>query len=97
MKQSASSQDRTIVFSSFPRRIPDNAESPVRDEMAGCGPYEEEPSMDSSHVSALHLKHAGLERQIHEELNRPMPDIVVVQTLKKRKLRLKEVIAASVN
>lgn len=53
--------------------------------------------MDSSHVSALHMKHAGLERQIHEELNRPMPDIAVVQTLKKRKLRLKEVIAASVN
>lgn len=46
--------------------------------------------MDSSHVSALQLKHAGLERQIHEELSRPIPDAVLVQGLKKRKLRLKE-------
>ncbi len=46
--------------------------------------------MDTSHVSALQLKHAGLERRIEEELNRPMPDIAVVQTLKKRKLRIKE-------
>jgi hypothetical protein len=46
--------------------------------------------MDSSHVSALQLKHAGIERQIHEELSRPIPDAAVVQGLKKRKLRLKE-------
>lgn len=46
--------------------------------------------MDSSHVSALQLKHAGIERQIHEELSRPMPDAALVQALKKRKLRLKE-------
>lgn len=49
--------------------------------------------MDSSHVSALQLKHAGIERQIHEEMSRPMPDAVLVQALKKRKLRLKEEIA----
>ena len=36
------------------------------------------------------LKHAGLERQIQEELSRPMPDNAVIQTLKKRKLRIKE-------
>jgi hypothetical protein len=48
--------------------------------------------MDTSHVSALHLKHAGLERQIQEELNRPLPDNAVVQTLKKQKLRIKEAI-----
>jgi len=60
-------------------------------------PIEEEPSMDSSHVSALQLKHAGIERQLHDELSRPMPDIAVIQTLKKRKLRLKEEIVASIN
>ncbi|KPH60256.1 hypothetical protein ADT71_20885 [Novosphingobium sp. ST904] len=49
-----------------------------------------EPSMDSSHVSALQLKHAGIERQIHDELSRPMPDAVMIQALKKRKLKLKE-------
>lgn len=46
--------------------------------------------MDSSHVSALQLKHAGIERQIHDEMSRPMPDAALVQALKKRKLRLKE-------
>ncbi|WP_260924493.1 YdcH family protein [Novosphingobium sp. 9] len=49
--------------------------------------------MDSSHVAALHTKHAGLDRQIHEEMIRPMPDNGVIQALKKRKLRLKEEIA----
>ena len=49
--------------------------------------------MDTSHVSALQLKHAGLERQIQEELNRPMPDNAVIQNLKKQKLRIKEAIA----
>lgn len=46
--------------------------------------------MDTSHASALQLKHAGLERQIHQELSRPMPDDALVQELKKRKLRIKE-------
>ncbi|SFF87111.1 hypothetical protein SAMN05518801_102343 [Novosphingobium sp. CF614] len=46
--------------------------------------------MDSSHVSALQLKHAGIERQIHDEMSRPMPDAALIQALKKRKLRLKE-------
>jgi hypothetical protein len=46
--------------------------------------------MDSSHVSALQLKHAGIERQLHDEMTRPMPDNAVIQSLKKRKLRLKE-------
>ena len=49
--------------------------------------------MDISHVSALQLKHAGLEKQIEEELNRPLPDDAVIQTLKKRKLRIKEELA----
>ena len=46
--------------------------------------------MDTSHVSALQLKHAGLERQIQEELSRPLPDNAMLQTLKKQKLRIKE-------
>lgn len=46
--------------------------------------------METSHVSALQFKHAGLERRIQEELSRPLPDDSVVQSLKKRKLRIKE-------
>lgn len=46
--------------------------------------------MDASHVSTLQLKHAGLERRIEEEMNRPMPDTAAIQELKKRKLRIKE-------
>lgn len=49
--------------------------------------------METSHVNALQLKHAGIERQIHEEMTRPMPNAVLVQALKKRKLRIKEEIA----
>lgn len=49
--------------------------------------------MDTSHVSTLQLKHAGLEKQIEQELSRPLPDEAVVQTLKKQKLRLKEQLA----
>ncbi len=49
--------------------------------------------MEQSHVSALQLKHAGIERQIQDELSRPLPDLVTVQTLKKRKLRIKEELA----
>jgi hypothetical protein len=49
--------------------------------------------MDTSHVSTLQMKHAGLEKQIQDELSRPMPDNAVVQELKKRKLRIKEELA----
>ncbi len=46
--------------------------------------------MEQSHASALQLKHAGLERQIRDELNRPLPDLAMIQQLKRRKLRIKE-------
>ena len=46
--------------------------------------------MEASHVSALELKHAGIEEKIEEELSRPMPDDAVLQTLKKQKLKIKE-------
>lgn len=49
--------------------------------------------METSHVSALQLKHAGLERQLADEQSRPLPDIVTIQMLKKRKLRIKEELA----
>ena len=48
--------------------------------------------METSHVSSLQLKHAGLERQIEEERGRPMPDNAMLQQLKKQKLRIKEAI-----
>jgi hypothetical protein len=46
--------------------------------------------METSHDSALQLKHAGLERQIQDEMGRPAPDYVTIQLLKKQKLRIKE-------
>jgi hypothetical protein len=49
--------------------------------------------MDTSYASALELKHDGIERRIDEELSRPLPDDVLLQTLKKRKLKIKEVLA----
>jgi hypothetical protein len=49
--------------------------------------------MHSSHVQALQTKHDGLERQIHEELNRPHPDDAALADLKRQKLRLKDEIS----
>jgi hypothetical protein len=46
--------------------------------------------MESSHVSALQLKHTGLEKQLQQEMSRPIPDSAAIQALKKRKLRIKE-------
>jgi len=49
--------------------------------------------MESSHVNALHDKHAGIETRLREEMNRPSPDSGKIQILKKQKLRIKEEIA----
>ncbi|MEL1249350.1 YdcH family protein [Aurantiacibacter gilvus] len=49
--------------------------------------------MESSHVHALQAKHQGLEKRLHEEMNRPSPDSAKIQELKKAKLRIKEEIA----
>ena len=46
--------------------------------------------MESSHAIALETKHAGLDRRIAEELQRPAPDSTLVAHLKKQKLRIKE-------
>ncbi|WP_423141826.1 YdcH family protein [Parablastomonas sp. CN1-191] len=49
--------------------------------------------MEQPHISALQMKHAGLERQINAELSRPQPDLAMLQVLKKKKLRIKEEIS----
>ena len=49
--------------------------------------------MESSHVAALQAKHDGLERQLREQMNRPVPDTAMIQAIKKQKLRIKEEIA----
>jgi hypothetical protein len=54
---------------------------------------EQENAMENSHVAALQAKHEGLERRLRDEMSRPAPDDVIVQTLKKQKLLLKEEIA----
>lgn len=46
--------------------------------------------METSHVSALQNKHAGLERRIQQELARPSPDLAMLQALKRQKLRIKD-------
>lgn len=46
--------------------------------------------MDSAHISALESKHSGLDRRIADETARPLPDMSLVASLKKQKLRIKE-------
>lgn len=46
--------------------------------------------MQTTHQTALETKHAGLDRRIAEESQRPVPDTIVIAELKKQKLRLKE-------
>lgn len=49
--------------------------------------------MQGNHIQALQLKHEGLEREIAAEMRRPLPDLGIIQKLKRRKLRLKEELA----
>ncbi len=46
--------------------------------------------MEQAHMTALQTRHAGLDRRIHEETRRPLPDDALIAQLKKEKLRLKE-------
>jgi hypothetical protein len=46
--------------------------------------------MHNAHMSALELKHAGLDARIAEENQRPHPDMATLSRLKKEKLRVKE-------
>ena len=49
--------------------------------------------METTHISALHAKHAGLDARIKSESARPAPDSLLVATLKKRKLAIKQEIS----
>ena len=49
--------------------------------------------MDQAHIAALQTRHAGLDKRIAEETQRPMPDMTVLAQLKKEKLRIKEEMA----
>jgi hypothetical protein len=54
---------------------------------------EEKMGMQQAHISALESRHAGLDARIHEEIQRPLPDMTLLSRLKKEKLRVKEAIA----
>lgn len=49
--------------------------------------------METSHVNALHTKHAGLERRIQEEMKSTHPDLAMISALKRHKLRIRDEIA----
>jgi hypothetical protein len=49
--------------------------------------------MQSTHLSALEAKHAGIERRLADETRRPLPDPTLLSILKKQKLRLKEALS----
>lgn len=50
--------------------------------------------MLSAHQAKLQAKHALLDRRIESESQRPAPDGFVIAELKKRKLKIKEELAA---
>ena len=45
------------------------------------------------YVESLRSKHAHLERQIDDEMHRPLPDQSILSRLKREKLKLKDEIA----
>lgn len=49
--------------------------------------------MQKAHMSALELKHAGLDARICQENQRPYPDMATLARLKKEKLKVKEAMA----
>jgi hypothetical protein len=54
-----------------------------------------ESLMEHNHVFALEAKHALLDQKIHQEEQRPYPDQLTLSRLKKKKLRIKEVLATA--
>jgi hypothetical protein len=46
------------------------------------------------HMEALRSKHATLESELEAELQRPHPDDLRIQELKREKLRIKDAIAS---
>ncbi len=55
---------------------------------------EQENAMQSSHAHALATKHAGIDRQLHDEQSRPAPDDSRIKQLKRAKLLIKQELAA---
>lgn len=53
--------------------------------------------MDSAHIAALQAKHSGIDRRIADEIARPQPDLSMLATLKKQKLKLKEAISGLIH
>ena len=51
--------------------------------------------MATAHAQALDTKHAEIERRIAAEMRRPLPDLTLIQKLKKAKLRLKDALSRS--
>ncbi|WP_428680234.1 YdcH family protein [Sphingopyxis sp.] len=51
--------------------------------------------MTTSHLSALKSRHADLDEKIANEERRPSPDTALVALMKKKKLRIKEEMAAT--
>nr|WP_292965934.1 YdcH family protein [Novosphingobium sp. UBA1939] len=49
--------------------------------------------MESSHILALQEKHHGLERRIQQEMKSPHPDLAMIASMKKHKLRIRDEIA----
>ena len=47
-----------------------------------------------SHRMTLRERHTDLDRQIEEEMKRPSPDSVIIATLKKQKLLVKQELEA---
>ncbi|WBO21072.1 YdcH family protein [Sphingomonas abietis] len=45
------------------------------------------------HSSALVTRHAGLDARIADETRRPSPDQLIIASLKKQKLRIKETLS----
>jgi len=45
------------------------------------------------HIASLQDRHAELEQAIEVENNRPLPDEMLIQELKRQKLRIKDEIA----
>ncbi|WP_337925421.1 YdcH family protein [Croceicoccus gelatinilyticus] len=53
----------------------------------------QEKAMESTHITALQSKHAGLDRELRNEQARPAPDSARIQELKRAKLKIKEAIS----
>lgn len=50
--------------------------------------------MTDERLDALRVKHANLEKEIEEEIHRPLPDEIRLSELKREKLRIKDEMAA---